>query len=94
MWVDHSEFMNLVRRVWSIPCNGRPPQVVIGKLKNLKKALKSWNWEVFGDLNANISRKFAELWSVQSQMSDLGFSKELFLTELRFHHDLVVLSRR
>ncbi|KAK3212769.1 hypothetical protein Dsin_017475 [Dipteronia sinensis] len=43
IWVDHPEFMNPVRRVWSIPCNGRPPQVVIGKLKNLKKALKSWN---------------------------------------------------
>ncbi|KAK3221918.1 hypothetical protein Dsin_008943 [Dipteronia sinensis] len=61
MWVDHPDFMNLVHRVWSIPYDGRHPHVVIGKLKNLKKALKSWNYEVFGDLNANISRKSAEL---------------------------------
>ncbi|KAK3212456.1 hypothetical protein Dsin_017162 [Dipteronia sinensis] len=78
MWVDHPNFMNLVRRVWSIPCDGRPPHVIIGKIKILKKALKFWNWEVFGDLNANISRKSTELRSVQSQMSDLSFSKELF----------------
>ncbi|KAK3193655.1 hypothetical protein Dsin_024965 [Dipteronia sinensis] len=41
MWMDHPDFMNLVRMVWIIPCDGRPPHVVIGKLKNLKKALKS-----------------------------------------------------
>ncbi|KAK3225125.1 hypothetical protein Dsin_004987 [Dipteronia sinensis] len=40
------------------------------------------------------SRKSAELRSVQSQMSDLGFSEELFLTESRIHHDLDVLLHR
>ncbi|KAK3218439.1 hypothetical protein Dsin_012409 [Dipteronia sinensis] len=29
MWVDHLDFMDLVRRVWSIPCDGRPPHIVI-----------------------------------------------------------------
>ena len=86
--------MSLVCRAWGIPCFGRPSQVVIGKLKNLKKALKSWNWEVFGDLNANISRKSVELRSVQSKMSNLGFSDELFLTKSCTHHDLDVLLRR
>ena len=73
---------------------GRPPQVVISKLKRLKNALKTWNWEVFGDLNSNINGKSIELQSIQLQMSNLGFSDELFLAESRVHHELDVLLRR
>ncbi|KAK2642070.1 hypothetical protein Ddye_023833 [Dipteronia dyeriana] len=39
-------------------------------------------------------QKSTELRFVQSQMSDLGFSEELFLTESCIHHDLDVLLRR
>ena len=52
---------------------GRPPQVVIYKLRNLKKALKSWNWQVFGDLNSTIAGKSAELHSIQLDLSNRGF---------------------
>ncbi|KAK2642786.1 hypothetical protein Ddye_024549 [Dipteronia dyeriana] len=86
--------MNLVHEVWSIPSIGLPLQVVISKLKNLKKALKSWNCEVFSDLNSNISRKSTKLRFVHSQMSDLGCPEEHFLTESCIHHDLDVLLRR
>ncbi|KAK2644797.1 hypothetical protein Ddye_019992 [Dipteronia dyeriana] len=60
--------MNLVRKVWIIPFIGRPPQVAIGKLKNIKKTLKSCNWKVFDDLNSDISKKSTELRFVYSQM--------------------------
>ncbi|KAK3230191.1 hypothetical protein Dsin_002072 [Dipteronia sinensis] len=73
---------------------GKPPQVVINKLKRLKNALKTWNWEVFGDLNSNITGKSVELQSIQLQMSNLGFSNEIFLDESRVHHELDVLLRR
>ncbi|KAK0607544.1 hypothetical protein LWI29_016439 [Acer saccharum] len=68
--------------------------VVISKLKRLKNALKTWNWEVFGDLNSNINGKLIELHSTQLQMSNLGFFEELFLAETCVHHELDVLLRR
>ncbi|KAK3229883.1 hypothetical protein Dsin_001764 [Dipteronia sinensis] len=74
MWLDRPDFMDIVRRIWSSSFMGKPPQVVINKLKRLKNALKTWNWEVFGDLNSNITRKSVELKSIQLQMSNLEFS--------------------
>ncbi|KAK3225813.1 hypothetical protein Dsin_005675 [Dipteronia sinensis] len=64
-----------------------PPQVVISKLKRLNNTLKTRNWEVFRDLNANITGKSTELQSIQFQM----FSKELFLVEYHVHHVLDML---
>ncbi|KAK3222073.1 hypothetical protein Dsin_009098 [Dipteronia sinensis] len=43
LWLDHPDFMALVRRIWSSSFVGKPPQVVINKLKRLKNALKTWN---------------------------------------------------
>ncbi|KAI9197909.1 hypothetical protein LWI28_006523 [Acer negundo] len=57
MWLEHPDFIAIVRRIWSSPVVSSPPQVIIYKLRNLKKALKSWNWEVFGDLNSTIAGK-------------------------------------
>ncbi|KAK3193450.1 hypothetical protein Dsin_024760 [Dipteronia sinensis] len=94
MWLDHPDFMALVHCIWSSSFMGKPPQVVINKLKRLKNALKTWNWEVFGDINSNIIGKLAELQFIQLQMSNLGFSEDLFLAESRVHHKLVVLLRR
>ncbi|KAK3193727.1 hypothetical protein Dsin_025037 [Dipteronia sinensis] len=94
MWLDHPDFMALVRHIWSSSFLGKPHQVVINKLKRLKNALKTWNWEVFRDLNSNITGKSAELQSIQFQMSNLDFSDELFLAEPRVHHELNVLLRR
>ena len=41
MWLEHPDFIAIVRRIWSSHVVGRPPQVVIYKLRSLKKALKS-----------------------------------------------------
>ncbi|KAK3212233.1 hypothetical protein Dsin_016939 [Dipteronia sinensis] len=94
MWLDHPDFMALVRRIWSSSLVGKPSQMVINKLKRLKNALTTWNCEVFGDLNSKITGKSEELQSIQLQMSNLGFSEKLFLAESRVHHKLDVLFRR
>ncbi|KAK1549712.1 hypothetical protein Q3G72_006607 [Acer saccharum] len=94
MWLEHLDFIAIVRKIWSSPVMGRPPQVVIYKLKRLKKALKSWNWEVFGDLNSAIVGKCAELHSIQEDLSNRGFSDDLFMAEVSVHSELDVLLRR
>ncbi|KAK3232468.1 hypothetical protein Dsin_004349 [Dipteronia sinensis] len=60
MRLDHPDFLPTVHRVWSSPLVGRHFQVVIHKLKCLKKVLKSWNWEVFGDLESDVKMKSTE----------------------------------
>ncbi|KAK2658818.1 hypothetical protein Ddye_005351 [Dipteronia dyeriana] len=80
-WLAHFDFIDIARRVWSSPSTGSPPQVVISKLRCLKKTLKPWNWEVFGDLNSNISTKSAELQFIQLEISVVGFSDWLFVVE-------------
>ncbi|KAI9173782.1 hypothetical protein LWI28_006415 [Acer negundo] len=68
--------------------------VVIYKLRNLKKAFKSWNWEVFGDLNSTITRKSAKLHSILLDLSNRGFLDDLFIAEVSVHSELDVLLRR
>ncbi|KAI9154184.1 hypothetical protein LWI28_022333 [Acer negundo] len=94
MWLEHPDFIAIVCKIWSSPIVGRPLQVVIYKLRSLKKALKSWNWEVFGNLNSVIARKSIELHSIQLDLSNRGFSYDLFMVEASVHYELDVLLRR
>ncbi|KAK3204532.1 hypothetical protein Dsin_018578 [Dipteronia sinensis] len=41
IWLEHPDFTAIVSRIWSSPVVGRPPHVVINKLRSLKKALKT-----------------------------------------------------
>ncbi|KAK3229940.1 hypothetical protein Dsin_001821 [Dipteronia sinensis] len=59
--------------VWSSPIMGRPLHVVINKLRSLKKALMTWNQEVFGDLNSAIVRNYVELYTIQLDLSNRVF---------------------
>ncbi|KAI9190970.1 hypothetical protein LWI28_001563 [Acer negundo] len=63
-------------------------------MRNLKKALKSWNWEVFGDLNSAIAGKSKEFHSIHLDLSNRGFSDDLFIAEVSVHSELDVLLRR
>ena len=49
---------------------------------------------MFGDLNSEISKKLTELHSIQLEMSDVGFTEEVFMVESRVHHELDVLLRQ
>ena len=50
---------------WSVSGIHLPPfHTVTAKLKRLRQALKVWNKEVFGDLEANIATAEASLQSV------------------------------
>lgn len=57
MWTDNPDFHRIVQDSWSQPMNGSPGLVFHRTLLRLRRRLKNWNWEVFG----NVSVKKKEL---------------------------------
>ncbi|XP_026451823.1 uncharacterized protein LOC113352188 [Papaver somniferum] len=55
MWFSHPSFMQVVFNSWNEELVGNPIFIFMNKLKRLKKILKIWNWEVFGDVKVNLS---------------------------------------
>ncbi|KAI9182546.1 hypothetical protein LWI28_026412 [Acer negundo] len=51
------------------------------KLKLLKKALRRWNWEVFGDIALNVTNANEKVMLIQDRISTEGFSDDLFRLE-------------
>ncbi|XP_026410380.1 uncharacterized protein LOC113305574 [Papaver somniferum] len=48
--VNFAGFMRLVEENWNLELNGAPPFVFTSKLKRLKEVLKTWNINIFGDV--------------------------------------------
>ncbi|KAK9283569.1 hypothetical protein L1049_011817 [Liquidambar formosana] len=51
------------------------------KLKVLRKSLRKWNWEVFGDINLCVEHEKRNLEAIQLVISNLEPSNALFATE-------------
>lgn len=56
MWSEHPDFLRVVEEVWNAQITGSMSFRLVTKLKNLKFKLKTWNWEVFGDVKENVGR--------------------------------------
>lgn len=50
MGVDHPDFLKIVAQDWSRPVVGSPDIVLYKKLIRLRKKLKEWNWNCFGNI--------------------------------------------
>ncbi|XP_026447002.1 uncharacterized protein LOC113347531 [Papaver somniferum] len=55
MWLSHPEFMQVVSNYRSQNVVGDPAFQFVYKMKELKKVLNTWNWEVFGDVQVKIN---------------------------------------
>lgn len=73
-WIDHPKFEREVQLCWEEPMGyvDNPMQVMMLKLQRLKKRLKQWNWNVFGDVNVKVKVAQEELEQVQKQIQILG----------------------
>ncbi|PON37349.1 Endonuclease/exonuclease/phosphatase, partial [Trema orientale] len=85
MWLSHPTFMDLVRNVWSRSFFGSPFTILVNKLKALKRELKVWNWEVFGDLKLKIARATQNVSLIQERLGIEGFSDPLLKQETEAH---------
>ncbi|KAL2242475.1 UNVERIFIED_CONTAM: hypothetical protein Sindi_0365500 [Sesamum indicum] len=54
MWTKHHDFRNCVTTSWQHPIHGQGMFKFQQKLYRLKAALKTWNFEVFGNIFQNI----------------------------------------
>jgi hypothetical protein len=77
MWSHHSECFNFISQVWSTQVFGSPMQKLSQKLKILKGELKTWNKNVFGDINNEVQNAVANLDVIQKYISTDGYTESL-----------------
>ncbi|XP_026443245.1 uncharacterized protein LOC113343177 [Papaver somniferum] len=56
MWFTHLDFLRMVETSWNAPVYGNPDFIFPFKLKRLKVAMKVWNQQVFGNVNARLKQ--------------------------------------
>ncbi|XP_047943003.1 uncharacterized protein LOC125189817 [Salvia hispanica] len=66
MWTRHEGFLGLVREVWVQPTGAGGLLSLQIKLARVKRALKEWNREVFGNIHANVKNMEVEIAAAQA----------------------------
>ncbi|XP_026419778.1 uncharacterized protein LOC113315734 [Papaver somniferum] len=56
MCCTYPNFLQVVADSWNEEIIGNPIYIFMNKLKRLKKFLKVWNWEVFGDVRIKLKK--------------------------------------
>ena len=73
MWLKSEGFVELVRQWWSFyQMQGTPSKVLVGKFKALKRDLKIWNRQVFGNVEARKKSLFQKLQSLEGVDDEEG----------------------
>ncbi|XP_055962061.1 uncharacterized protein LOC130015619 [Mercurialis annua] len=86
MWISHPSFSDFVKNSWSAyPSNSHPMINIQLKLKLLRRDLRKWNVEIFGNLDKNIDKAKEKLNAVQGDISTHGFSESLHQQEIDAH---------
>ncbi|XP_057790901.1 uncharacterized protein LOC131008013 [Salvia miltiorrhiza] len=83
MWLLHPEFQEMVSNSWSIEMETRCLiYCVMVKLRRLRGELRTWNKDVFGHVDIQISDHQWQLSKVQNSISVQGYSEESFDEEV------------
>ncbi|KAK8627623.1 hypothetical protein V6N13_135230 [Hibiscus sabdariffa] len=67
-WTRHPNFLAIMEESWKLPASGNPLQVLLTKLKRLKKPLKKLNKEAYGDISNRVFIKQVELANQQKDL--------------------------
>ncbi|XP_057808794.1 uncharacterized protein LOC131023266 [Salvia miltiorrhiza] len=95
MWVMHPDFHNLVQSSWSGDMDVRCPIFkVMAKLRKLRADLKTWNRNVFGNVDVQILATETALMDVQQRISQNGYSDLLFDEEIEAQARLNIILER
>ncbi|XP_026396009.1 uncharacterized protein LOC113290642 [Papaver somniferum] len=81
MWLNFPDFFQVIQDSWNEEIYGNPIYIFMNKLKRLKKFLKVWNWEVFGDVKETL-RKSEDKLLEETLKSDNDPSNIILLNNL------------
>ncbi|KAL3643388.1 hypothetical protein CASFOL_014203 [Castilleja foliolosa] len=82
MWMSDSRIWDVVAKGWNIKAHGSPPFKMTTKIKNVKKELKTWNSDVFGNCHTMIKELKEKVYDCQKQVitdSNEALEKDLLL---------------
>ncbi|XP_059636033.1 uncharacterized protein LOC132278247 [Cornus florida] len=68
VWCDKREVLPLVQQAWDINVKGIPMHRLLLKLRNVKKDVKQWNKNVFGDVGEKIIQMTLKLETIQGSL--------------------------
>ncbi|XP_071900970.1 uncharacterized protein [Coffea arabica] len=82
VWPSKVGFLDVVKSAWQVEVVGSPFSVVWGKLKNVSRALRIWNRQVFGDVFENVRKGEAAVAEVEMRVQvDLSDEAHLELQQ-------------
>ncbi|XP_020266637.1 uncharacterized protein LOC109842140 [Asparagus officinalis] len=84
MWVNHPEFIPVVRNAWRQNIRGYYMYKLHAKLKNLKQDLKELNKKHFMNISEQVSRANSELSDIQNHLNNDLFNQDLIRKEKEF----------
>lgn len=75
-WLDHNGFKKMVEKVWNeLRIDGWSAYVLKEKLKLLQGEIKTWNWEVFGNVDTKIKKMEEEISNLDKKAENVGLSE-------------------
>ncbi|XP_057808519.1 uncharacterized protein LOC131022998 [Salvia miltiorrhiza] len=96
MWVLHPTFQEMVRTSWQNAVSTSCPILrVMLALKRLRTDIKSWNKEIFGNVDLRINDFQRQLAITQRKISEISYTDDLFDEEVGLQAELnVALTRK
>ncbi|KAF9605888.1 hypothetical protein IFM89_020397, partial [Coptis chinensis] len=83
IWLEHPQFMDLVRESWQEPMADGPIQLVMRKLKRLKIALKEWHKITYWGNKDKLKQANLSLQKLQKQQEHESLDLQMQLQELK-----------
>ncbi|XP_019433520.1 PREDICTED: uncharacterized protein LOC109340312, partial [Lupinus angustifolius] len=79
----------LIKEDWHTNVIGCPMFILIQKLKRLKKELKHWNYNVFGNIHQMVKMAKANMDTIQSSINEFGTDEALLDQEALAQNELL-----
>ncbi|XP_019447356.1 PREDICTED: uncharacterized protein LOC109350589 [Lupinus angustifolius] len=89
MWLQNIDCKRSIKESWQTEVIGCPMFILSQKLKRLKKELKHWNYNVFGNIHQMVKMATANLDTIQSSINDLGADEALLDQEALAQNELL-----
>ncbi|KAF9625514.1 hypothetical protein IFM89_023825 [Coptis chinensis] len=82
IWLEHNQFMHMVKQSWSEPMCDGPIRLVMRKLKRLKSTLKAWHKNTYWGTRDQIAQANKTLKDIQKQQEQESFESQRHLEEM------------